>query len=99
MTRDHQSEIAEGTMSNVGQFECIDPEIGEMLPAHAEAARGGADRQLFSMHLEACARCAEEERLMRDVARGIASLRVRPDPAASVEPAAAARRLPVKLLL
>lgn len=86
-------------MSNADQFECIDPEIGEMLPAHAEGTLGGADRQLFAAHLKACARCADEERVMREVARGIASLRVHPDPAAAAEPSVGGGRSRSALLL
>jgi len=77
-------------MSNVDRLECIDPEVGELLPFHANGTLGSADRQLVGAHLKACARCAEEEQLMREVARGIASLRLHPDPAASI--GAAARR-------
>lgn len=66
-------------------LECIDSEIGELLPFHAEGVLSAADRQLFAAHLLACARCADEERLMRDVARGIASLRAAPDRAAAVD--------------
>lgn len=71
-------------MTNVDRLECIDPEVGELLPFHANGTLGGADRQLVAAHLKACARCAEEEQLMREVARGIANLRLHPDPAASL---------------
>lgn len=67
-------------------FECVDPEIGELLPFHADGTIGANDRQLLLAHLAACARCAEEERSMRDVARGIAGLRLDPDRRAAVEP-------------
>lgn len=86
-------------MANVDRLECIDPEVGELLPFHADGTLAPADRALFAAHLKACARCSEEEQLMREVARGIASLRVRPDPAAAVEAAVVRRRAPVKLLL
>lgn len=86
-------------MSNAGQFECVDPEIGEMLPSHARGTLGASDRPVFSAHLKACARCAEEELLMREVARGIASLRLHPDPGAAVEAGPDVRRVPVKVVL
>ena len=70
-------------MLSADQFECIDPEVGDLLAAHAQGQLAGGDRQLFAAHLQACVRCAEEERVMREVALGIASLRSRPDPAAA----------------
>src|SRR5260221_12827725 len=70
-------------MLSADQFECIDPEVGDLLAAHAQGQLAGGDRQLFVAHLKACVRCAEEERVMREVALGIASLRSRPDPAAA----------------
>ncbi len=66
-------------------LECIDPEIGELLPFHADGTIGARDRQIVSSHLAACARCADEERLMRGVAQGISSLRLDPDPRAAVD--------------
>jgi anti-sigma-K factor RskA len=68
-------------------LECIDPEVGELLPFHADGTLVARDRQLVVAHLAACARCAEEERLMREVARGIATLRLDPSPAAALRPA------------
>jgi anti-sigma factor RsiW len=67
-------------------LECIDPEIGELLPFHADGTLGTRDRQLVLAHLAACARCADEERLMREVAQGIASLRLDPSPGAALDP-------------
>jgi anti-sigma factor RsiW len=68
-------------------LECIDPEIGDLLPFHADGTLPVRDQQVVLAHLAACARCAEEERLMREVAQGIASLRLDPSPAAALEPA------------
>jgi anti-sigma factor RsiW len=80
------------------QFECIDPELGELLAAHAQGQLAAGDRPLFVAHLQACVRCAEEERVMREVALGIASLRSRPDPAAAL-PVVVAARSPARSLL
>jgi hypothetical protein len=90
MPGEDQTEM-ESAMPSADQFECIDPELGELLAAYVEGLLAGYDRQLFAAHLHACVRCAEEERLMREVARGIASLRSRPDPAAALPPGAVAR--------
>lgn len=85
-------------MTNVDRLECVDPEVGELLPFFAGGKLGGADRQLVVAHLKACARCGEEEQLMREVARGIASLRLHPEPAASLV-AATPRRQPTRVWL
>jgi len=71
-------------MSSLDDLRCVDPQLGELLPFHAAGSLGHADRTLFAAHLQACARCAQEEHLMRELARGIASLRARPDPAAAL---------------
>jgi hypothetical protein len=81
----------EGAMASAGQFECVDPEVGELLGLHAQNQLEGADRRLFAAHLQACARCAQEERVMREVALGIASLRMRPHPAAALPIGVSAR--------
>lgn len=85
-------------MLSADQFECIDPEVGDLLAAHVQGQLAGDDRQLFAAHLKACVRCAEEERVMREVALGIASLRSRPDPAAAPTIHAAARSPRLRML-
>lgn len=92
MSKDHHTKTAPIALPGLGRLECIDPEVGELLAFHAEGRLDGAERQLFAAHLKACARCGEEERVMREVALGIASLRARPDPAASLALARATPR-------
>jgi len=101
MTRRHDPE-SDGTKDATAGFdrlECIDPEVGELLPFHAEGTLDAGDRPLFAAHLKACARCAEEAQLMREVARGIASLRVQPDRAAALGSAPRPGGTSAKLLI
>jgi hypothetical protein len=79
-----RGEVEASAMSSPDDLQCVDPEVGELLPFHAAGGLAAADRVVFAAHLRACARCAHEERLMRELARGIASLRARPDPAAAL---------------
>jgi len=74
------------------ELECIDAEIGELLPFFSVGRLAADERRLVAAHLEACARCAREEAPMRDLAHGIAYLRARPHGAAAVDVTAARRR-------
>jgi hypothetical protein len=91
--REHEGQTDDApTTVATASYECVDPELGQLLPFHADGSLGDADRRPFAAHLKACARCSDEERLMREVARGIASLRLDPDAAAAVEPMPSGRR-------
>jgi anti-sigma factor RsiW len=86
------------TLDRLGQFQCIDPEVGELLPFHVGGGLPADDRALVAAHLQACLRCAEDARLMTGVVAGIASLRAHPEPAAAASPAPAAQRRPRLLI-
>lgn len=48
-----------------GDFECIDPVLGALLPLDAAGVLDGDDAERVAAHVEACAACAENARAMR----------------------------------
>ena len=59
---------------NDNEFECIDADIGELLPLFEEDLLGPQERQLFESHLRACHRCEGDQRVLRQVAQAIRKL-------------------------
>src|SRR5689334_1241875 len=86
----------EGAMSSAVRFECVDPDVGEQLPFYVEGRLTGDERRIVAAHLQACARCAEDEAPLRDAMRAIASLRADPEPLAALDlPVARRARRPL----
>lgn len=88
---DHERDESR-TAAEIGHFQCIDPEVGDLLPFFADGGLPSDERGLVAAHLLACQRCAEDARLMTDVVTGIASLRAHPEPAAATSSASAGPR-------
>jgi len=55
-------------------LECVEPEVGELLPLLVEELLPAADARIVEGHLGACARCEEDARDLRDLRRAIGEL-------------------------